>query len=167
MDQGNYLNDELKEYYNKSFAEVLDIQSRNASSKFKENWKIPKEIKEILIKINKNKNIATLFSQYPINNQNNSLLKICYRKEVELKLFRNVISKITQKMEIRDSFFYYIYHPGEIRDSIDEDKKNGLGCTDDMNYYNVKYIHLNFKTTYYDSEHNKFWKILEFELRKI
>lgn len=174
MDKEKYLNDELKEYYNNDFKKVLNIQSSDQNEEFKDGWEIDMLIRDQLININANNNIATLYSKFPNNNKEEGLLifdpesylRFCYKKEVELKLFRDVISGISQLLYNNESKFYYIHKKNKANVNVSSKSKRGIGCIDDSDYFDLNYIQLYFISDS-SQEHIKFWKFLEVELSKI
>lgn len=169
-----YLNDELKEYYDNDFKKVLDIQSSEQNKEFKNSWEVDHHIRQTLIKINSNKNVATLYSKYYVRKYNddgyliyssNSYLRFCYRENIELELFRGFISRLSQKYYTNKySKFSFEHHTDKI--NVNKGSKKGIGCIDNPEYFKVNCIQVDFDSSL-PEEHKEFWEFLGEELGNI
>lgn len=133
-----------------------------------EFWKLDEELKDALIHINSNGYIQTLYSKrHNLNNFNDeeSYLKICYFQEVELQLFRFVLSDLVLNFNQRpDTILYYDFSFPRENGNYSENSNNlGFGCTDNKDYFKINHISINLKSTDLDI-HNDFWIDLENKL---
>jgi hypothetical protein len=161
--QNIYLNKSKKKYYMDDFHVLLNCEL--------EFWKLDAGIKEILIQINSNENIQTLYSKkHGLNNfhDDDSYLRFCYKREIELQLFRFLLPDLILKFNCRpDTCIYYDFSfPKENINCNDDTHKLGLGCTDDKDYFQIN--HLSICLNSKDIEiHDEFWMDLKIKLSNL
>jgi len=152
-----YLEKALKSFYMQDFQKLL-LDERDF-------WKIDSQfVREALIKINESVNVQTLYSA---SNKRagsvleNNYLKFCYTKNVELKIFREIIPTLILRyndLENDSKCFYLFGEPKINLNSRAEDNENkfGLGCIDDPNYFKVNHIQI-FLECYHVNISKQFW----------
>ncbi|MEY3498420.1 MAG: hypothetical protein RL308_89 [Bacteroidota bacterium] len=147
---------ELKDYYMKDFTEnVLTYDS--------EFWELDEGLKEILIKINVNENVQTLYSKRYSSgkhmNEHESYLMFTYSSNVEQKLFKELIPEITTKYSCGIGYdnttcFYTFTYPE--KESNNNASNINLACIKDGNYFNVNHIKM-YLQSYSLEKHDEFW----------
>ncbi len=156
-----YLTEKRKKWYMKDFYSLLKVE--------RDFWKIDNSIlKEILIEINENPNIQTLYSKYSDKNNpddKSSYLTFAYTKKVELILFRNVIPHFIDFYNLKSSSNksicnYDFFAPKENLNFDINSPKFGIKCTDDKNYFRINHIRLNLES-YSSQTHKDFWDELK------
>jgi hypothetical protein len=125
------------------------------------SWKLDDGLAEILTEINKNEYIQTLYSKKPDICKpglvNESYLKICYDKKIELKLFREIIPDFKCSFNDPYSEFYYTFSLPKLNPNyIASEEPLGLDCTDDKYFFNINTIQLTIKSENLNI-HAKFW----------
>lgn len=136
-----------------------------------EFWQLDFGLQDILIQINANEYVQTLYSKkHGLNDlyDEDSYLKFCYYKEVELQLFRFILPDLILSYNCRpDTALYYDFSFPKVNDNcMDDANKLGLGCTDDKDYFSINHLAIYLKSP--DLEiHNKFWKDLEDKLSNL
>lgn len=151
-----YLSGMLKNKYMHDFTNnVLHLEKPEA-------WKLDKGLAEILISINKNPHVQTLYSRKDafarVDFIHESYLEICYSKLIELKLFRDIIPSFNYDF-IKDSrsvFYYQFYYPRINPNYSVISIPTGLGCIDDENYFMINTIRLTLESPI-KFIHEKFW----------
>jgi hypothetical protein len=140
-----YLTPQLKEYYQKDFTEnVLPCTDVN--------WKLHPKLIDLLVQINKNDNIQTIYSKKSEVKYEPSYLYVSANKVGEKQLFELGV-KLTE--QIKDTCFM-VMSPN--------DKKYGdseivMGCNTNDQYFNVKVFAFQIYTKKLKN-HKLFWKFL-------
>lgn len=156
-----YLTSELKSYYINDFNLVLSLST--------DFWGIDNGLKDILININKNSAVQTLYSKkhdfHKPSFEQQSYLKIAYTKEVELELFRFTIPEflILFNTDEYQKFSYFFEPP-----TLNANYRNGeinfnIGCIINEKYFFINTVKFELVSDQ-ESIHNKFWKHLETKL---
>lgn len=151
-----YLNAPLKQKYMDDFINhVLPFAGPEA-------WKLDNGLGEILLSINGNSNIQSIYSKKDSfvspGFLHESYLEFCYTSEVELKLFREVIPSFNYDFnkEFNSLFYYQFSYPRE-NPNMEEHGGLGLGCTDDRDYFKVNTVRLSLESPI-RLNHENFWK---------
>lgn len=136
-----------------------------------EFWMLDEKLKDVLVNINTNEYIQTLYSKrYNLNNfnGNESYLKFCYYKKLELQLFRFVLPDLVVSFNLKpDTILIYDFSfPNENLNYTENSDNLGLGCTDDKDYFNINHISIFLKSPDLDV-HNDFWKEIETKLTNL
>jgi hypothetical protein len=151
-----YLDDRLKKKY------MDDFISRVIPFDGSEAWKLDYGLADILLSVNKNSNIQSLYSKNDSFANpgflHESYLEFCYTPEVELKLFREVIPAFNYDFNKEfNSLFYYQFSYRRENPNLKEKGLSGLGCVDDENYFMVNTIRLSLESPI-KLNHENFWK---------
>jgi hypothetical protein len=155
-----YLTEQLKSYYMNDFNELSKLDA--------EFWSINNELKNILININHNESIQTLYSKIPDFSKpslcSESYLEIAYVKEIELQLFRTIIPQflILFNTDEYQKFSYSFFFPRSNANHTGNNRFN-IGCITNKNYFNINTIKFELVADE-NSIHNNFWKKLEMNL---
>lgn len=156
-----YLDSFLKEKYQLDFTNNV-VECDN------DFWKLDSDLGEILIKINQNNHVQTLYSK-KCNGRNSDLsyLQICYSKVIELHLLRSVIPRLTE-INLRDNaaFYYEFSFPTDNVNYRENSESINMGCICDKDYFKINHLRLYLKSKY-KSEHDSFWKELTDQLINI
>jgi len=142
-----YLNPELKKWYLEDFERLLNLDD--------DYWNIDSIfLQDILVKINENNNIQTLYSK--LDEQDESYLFFTYSSDVELKLFRFIIPQL---LSVNPGLSYEYLPP---RINLNTGLNNGveLACVTDINYFNVHQIRLGLVSKI-PIDHKKFWNLIK------
>ena len=157
-----YLTKQKKSYYSKDFESLLHCKDSE--------WGVDMQIKEILISINKNESIQTIYSKlnkFELNMIDNDLsyLEFCYSENIELELFRNTIPFFISKYNVDcEAQCYYLFNkPEKNINYIENAEKTGLGCLDDINYFNINNIGIYLRSKN-KKIHTHFWNDLKVKL---
>lgn len=148
-----YLTRNLKEYY------MVDFDS-NVLTSSDEFWALDNGLKDLLIQINKNIHVQTLYSKKRqfggMLDMLGSYIQIAYTGDVELKIFREIIPYFLVCYNTKDqSKFNYMFLPPVVS-SDDNLNELDLGCLTDINYFNINSIRFELESD--DKEiHDKFW----------
>ena len=162
-----YLTKVKKDWYMKDFRILLKSN--------KDFWKMDNEkLKAILIKINGNTNIQTLYSKHldtNLNSNNNSYLEFSYTLKVELELFRFVIPHFIDTYNLNSNYGesvcnYNFYFPKENPNFKDNSIKFGINCIDNKNYFKINHIRINLEN-YNPKMHIEFWNDLKLKLSEL
>jgi hypothetical protein len=151
-----YLSNNLKKKYMHDFLEnVLHYNKDNI-------WKLDAGLDEILISVNRNPNIQSLYSRKDSFSQadflHESYIELCYSRYLELLLFREVIPSFNYDF-IKDSqslFYYQFNYPRQNPNYSPGSETAGMGCIDDENYFQINTIRLILESPI-KSIHEKFW----------
>lgn len=155
-----YLTKNRKETYMKDFNNLILLK--------KDFWEIDNlELKQILIDINKNPEVQTLYSKYSNSSNPNdtlSYLTFTYSKKIELKIFRNLIPFFINYYNLSSSRLvstcdYDFYIPQNNKNFAPNSQKLGIKCTDDINYFKINHIKINLKSEN-TKNHINFWNDL-------
>lgn len=158
-----YLDKAKKKTYMESFHALLNCKL--------DFWQLDPGLQDIMIHINENEYVQTLYSKkHGLNdfNGHDSYLKFCYYKEIELHLFRIIIPDLILSYNCRpDTCLYYdFYIPETNGNTKDNDNKLGLACTDDKDYFYINHLAIFLQSP--DLEiHNDFWKDIEEKLSNL
>lgn len=151
-----YLDNRLKEKYMDDFINrVLPFNESEA-------WKLDEGVAEILISVNRNPNVQTLYSKKDSFASpgflHESYLEFCYTPEIELKLFREVIPAFNYDFnkEFNSLFYYQFSYPRE-NPNVQEHGRCGLACVDDKDYFRINTIRLSLESPI-KLNHENFWK---------
>ncbi|MBL7909644.1 MAG: hypothetical protein JNJ41_01150 [Bacteroidia bacterium] len=147
-----YLTTTLKDKYMKDFTEnVLHGQF----------WPLDEGLPEILTDINKNPKVQTLYSKkcQCVNwGDEDSYFEFCYSQDLELNIFQSIIPNLIYEFnaDTKSRLGYLFQHP-KLNPNFHADKpKKGIGCIDDVNYFNVNNIKIILHST--DKQtHDDFW----------
>ena len=159
--QSIYLSEELKEYYMKDFNEkVLTCDD--------DFWDLDEGLKELLININANPRVQTLYSKYLGNNfgSRKSYLEFAYSKEIEQKLLVN-LQELTNKYTSNEEDDNYAedetckYKLCSPKENANADGDNSmsvikLASAIDPNYFMVNHIEVTLNS-YSPKKHQQFW----------
>lgn len=158
-----YLTEEIKKIYQKEFYEKV----LTCTDDF---WRLDNELSDLLIEINKNSAIHSLYSK-KINEDNQltneSYLQFTYSKHVEDKLFKEKIPKILMLCSHFDSKFigdgaYCGYRFNQPKENVNFQKDKSsidLGCINNVDYFNINNIEL-FLISDKKQRHDYFWKVI-------
>lgn len=156
--RNQYLTKERKKWYLEDFKNLLKIDNPI--------WKIDSnELKEILIKINSNEYIQTLYSKEADSKKEigdiESYLEFAYNSNIELKLFREIISYFIGKYNSNDAQFEstcnFEFKPPQENPNLKLSQYQiGLKCTDDINYFKINRIRLTINS-YNPNICKEFW----------
>jgi len=159
--QNIYLTPSLKKYYTDDFNRLLTFKDKV--------WGLDRGLKEILLKINQNQNVQTLYSKFNQLNKteenNLSYIEFCYVSDVELDLFRNVIPFFISKYNnLTDVNCYYLFQQQTLNDNfIENAPKTGIACLDDNHYFFINTIGVYLKSDN-KKAHKVFWVDIENKL---
>ncbi len=153
-----YLSKETKEYYYNDFIENV-IPETNPS------WKLSEYLKPILYELNSCERIQPLYSQFPDarrpSSEQISYLRVAYFEELELPLFRDVLSFFT--ILYKDSYsskFYFTFHDSDVEEPFHAgDPKIKMGCFSNPDFFKINYIMFWFKSEEQE-KHREFWEKL-------
>ena len=141
-----YLTPELKAYYQKDFTEnVLPCTDKN--------WKLHKDLGDLLIQINKNDNIQTIYSKKSDRSAEASYLYFSANKVGEKQLIELAI-KLTN--QVKDSYFMIM--PPNNKGFGDE--RVVMGCNTNKDFFNVKVFAFQVDSKNL-KDHKQFWNILK------
>jgi hypothetical protein len=158
-----YLTSNLKTYYANDFTNNV----LTCSDSF---WKLSPDIVEILNAINQNENVQTLYShkkQFDKIDINDSSLTFTYTKEIELKIFREIVPYLLACFStVDDSKFSYLFYHPEIKDTSGAHNVCNLASVVDGNYFNVNRLWFNLSSDKKEI-HDKFWDDLKNKLGQI
>lgn len=161
-----YLTPKRKEYYLIDFEENVLKYTGNT-------WGIDNGIRNILIEINKNSNVQTLYSKkcqfIPTNLNFESYLMISYSKNIELNLFRDTIQSFDFYFgDNIDCKFTHLFLGPKTNSNclIDGHTILGLGCTDNKDYFDINTIRFKIDSMI-PNYHDDFWNKLCDKLSKI
>lgn len=157
MEDDFYLNQERKSYYMEDFKNLLSYNDSDF-------WAIDNDtLRNILININQNENLQTLYSKSLDSDANsylvscNSYLVVAYAKEVKEKLNKSLV-------EIQDFFggeaIVEVELPQKENPNTKGAKLFGIACIDDIGYFNIHCFKIELKSKNIAS-HKKFWQLLE------
>ena len=150
-----YLDAELKDYYMQDFQKLLLYEGNF--------WKLDKGTKDILIAINKQQWIQTLYSQKcNPNDPCKSYLVFAYTKNSE-PYIKSVLPKFIDKFNaLIPSFTYYFFPPQEnfnFKEDRTDDSKPA--CVRDKNYFKINHIQLTLDLIgSAENIHDDFWNDL-------
>jgi hypothetical protein len=160
-----YLTKKRKEYYLDDFNKLIKTDNPT--------WKIDsEELKEILININSNEFIQTLYSKQLGSKEeiddDESYLEFTFAKKIELKIFRKVISYFIEfynqdSTNFQSISFYDYSLPKDNPNYFKDSNKIGLKCTDDNNYFKINHLRITLKSSY-PKIHKDFWSDLNNKL---
>lgn len=162
-----YLTEYKKKIYMEDFKNLLLTD--------REFWKIDNdELKKILIHINTNPNIQTLYSKYTSSSkptETSSYLTFAYSKKVELKIFRELIPFFmnnynSNSTKYMSSCNYDFSLPKINLNFENKSEKFGIGCTDDINYFKINNIKINLESEF-SKVHNDFWNDLKIKFNEL
>jgi hypothetical protein len=163
MTNNIYLDKEKKVIFMNDFKKLLDFEMPF--------WKLDDGVKNILMNINANEYIYTLYSKRLNLNQPNedlSYIKFCYYQDIELHLFRTVVPDLILTYNIRpESMLYYDFLYPRANENCTIGSSNlGLMCTDDKDYFFINHLAIYLKSP--DLEiHDKFWNDIEDKLSNL
>jgi hypothetical protein len=160
-----YLNSDLKTKYMDDFEnKVLKVTL--------EFWRICDNIREHLIRINKNPKIQTLYSKYPAGkhemDHKESYLKFAYSQNIELVIFREFLPMLVGKYNQKNSsIFNYMFHEPYTNPNCDGEKSEiDIACINDKAYYMINHIRITLHSGN-KRVHDEFWEFIANELSEI
>jgi hypothetical protein len=143
-----YLTPELKAYYMQDFNEnVLNCQD--------DFWKLDDNLRDLFIKINKNKNVQTLYSRRmntTTDPNDVSMLYILYSAKTPLKRLKAFQKEIFKSVPS--------FRGGYRNVNADLDMNIKMGCMNDKDYFKNGALMLTMKSQDLN-EHKLFWDIIE------
>ncbi len=161
-----YLTDELKTKYQEDF--VFNVLENKI-----EFWRLDEGLGGILKEINKNKNIQTLYSKKwqpsSMSATHDSYLKVCFKEEIELKIFRKLIPFLLARHndKYNNSSFNYTYNlPSDNANHSEKPSRINLACIYDKDYFRINNIRFDFEGMT-EVGHEKFWDDIKTQLSKI
>ena len=135
-------------------------------------WKLDKGLESILIKINENDHIQSLYSKKDAFNKpeirHESYIEFCYSSDVELILFRDIIPKMIFDFnkDFESKLYYDFYWPRQNSNFSKDIEPLGLGCVDDETYFFINTIRITLESDH-KQIHQCFWKRIEETLSSI
>lgn len=153
-----FLTKALKKIYLEDYLKAIDLEN--------EFWRIEDFLIQKLNLINSNSQIQTLYSKYGGDEIlfNKSYLVFCYTKEVEEKIFKIVIPKITSKFsDLPKSICTYKFEYPRANENYKGDVISEISCTDNKEHFRINHIRLELKSRRKDI-HQKFWDFISQEL---
>lgn len=162
-----YLTKNKKNVYMDDFKNLLSLEI--------DFWKIDnQELKDILININKNQNIQTLYSKF-VDKSNafdcSSYLTFTYSKKVELNVFRFLVPFFVNEYNFNSNRIisrcnYDFYQPKINLNYEKKSKKFGAGCVDNIDYFKINHIKISLESSSLKI-HNEFWKDLKIKFNEL
>ncbi|MDP8218322.1 MAG: hypothetical protein P9M03_06325 [Candidatus Theseobacter exili] len=159
-----YLDRFNKEYYSTDFTQNVLTETDNF-------WKLDDSIREYIVELNNCKQIQPLYSKFPDfanpNSEKKSYLWFAYSKEIELTLFRNVLSNFICKYnQLTDSKCFYSFHEANTTRTFEEGGNPSIkmGCFNNPEYFKINYIILTFEC-WDKHKHLEFWNELRSQLK--
>lgn len=156
-----FLTKEKKEYYMRDFQKVLTYKGIDF-------WDLDEGISDILIKINNNPNLQTLYSKkFELNKGSTgfrkSYLQICYLCHLKDKLL-TALKEIQQLLQDEVK----IFDEPSCHENTNKTSEStlGLGCFDDKEYFNICSYKIILQS-YNINSHNTFWNLLELKLQNL
>lgn len=154
-----FLTEESKKEYMKDF-------NQNVLTCDDEFWDLDEGLKELLIEINKNPNIQTLYSKRYNRAKTTfdykSYIRFTYTEEVEEKLLKHIIPTWLMmysnfRSSSNDTCIYRFDEPHENTNARDgAPSKFNLACLNNNQYFNVNTIDIQMNS--YDFKcHDRFW----------
>ncbi|ARV15023.1 hypothetical protein [Polaribacter sp. SA4-12] len=163
--RNQYLTKKRKEWYLVDFNNLLNIENPT--------WKIDsEELKKILIKINSNEYIQTLYSKQKLSkselHDTTSYIEFTYNSRIELKLFREILCYFIEEYNYdRNGIQSICYFEFNLPKENPNYKKNspqiGLKCTDDNDYFKINHIKLHINSMF-QKVHIDFWNDLTLKI---
>lgn len=120
-------------------------------------------LKEILISINSNPNVQTLYSKYGIQgpDDSESYIEFAFSQNIEIKIFRSILPSLIEtygSIGMNLSNCYYRYSTPRVNANYRmRDDKTGMGCRDDEDYFKINTIKIHLET-YNITTRNEFWE---------
>ena len=134
-------------------------------------WALTADIKPILININHNNCIQTLYSHKENCTDflaKPSYLVIAFSKDVELIILRKIIPYFLARFntDTKSNFNYHYNYPKLTNDDKIKDGNSDLAARIDKEYFNINNIR--FELTSNQKEiHDKFWEEIETKLKEL
>lgn len=151
-----YLSKDMKKKYMEDFIKnVLHYDKDDI-------WKLDAGLEEILVSINKNPYIQSLYSRKDsfaqIDFLHESYIELCYSRYVELRLFREIIPSFNYDFnkDFQSVFYYQFNYPRPNPNYSQRSVPSGLGCLEDENYFRINTLRLTLESPI-KSIHEKFW----------
>ncbi|ESU26568.1 hypothetical protein FLJC2902T_25400 [Flavobacterium limnosediminis JC2902] len=151
MSSEKYLDENLKKYYINDFNNLLKLE--------KYFWEIDNQtLKNVLCSINMNNSIQTLYSKYSNSQKDKcSYITFCFTKNIELKLFREIIPYFIENYNFSDNSCFYEFNFPKLNPNYEDNSiKFGIMCTDDIDYFNINHITITLES-YNRKVHEDFW----------
>lgn len=139
-----FLTKALKEKYMEDF-------NTNVLTSTDDYWAIDNGIREILIEINKNAKVQTIYSKNNSNFDGVSYLMLSIDRSY-LNKIKKLEKKLTQKSK---NYKFAVNEPSQFENDVTEK----MGCNDDKDYFNVSVFSF-FCMSHDLNEHTYFWKFL-------
>ena len=150
-----YLNSEKRDYYSNAWELARNCEDESLR---------PDDVEEYIDRINLNGNVCTMLSKKGvIGSDNNSYLTICYTKDVESKINKEITPRL-EKVFMNTYLRTFRIH--KQRPQIVAEDKGAHPCLryiNDANYWNVHNIKFELNGGSL-SDHETFWTILSNEL---
>jgi hypothetical protein len=162
MEDDLYLDEDKKSYYMLDFKNLLAYNGSDF-------WDIDNDLSNLLININQNKNLQTLYSKrFEIKNDSfgvtrKSYLKVAYTKAIEEKLYNSLL-KIQETFG--DEAILEAQLPEKENSNTSGVKTFGIACIDDIEYFNIHVFKIELES-YEIASHEEFWKLLENKLSNL
>lgn len=150
-----YLTKRLKQRYMNDFINnVLQFE--------KPAWRLDQGLDEILISVNNNPLIQSVYSRKDsfteVEYLHESYVELCYSRIIELKIFREIIPSFNYDFikEPNSVFYYQFSYPRQNPNYKADSEPVGLGCIDDEDYFKINTIRLTLESPI-KTIHEKFW----------
>lgn len=151
----------------------MDDFQNNVLTNEQDFWKLDDKLNGILIEINRNNNIQSLYSKFYNGSFESipdiSYLTFCYTRKVELLIFRRLIPGLLVRQNRNGySALNYIFNEPRVNPEYDSQSTCmiNLGCLNNPNYYKINHICIQFfsgRLKY----HTEFWDDIKEELLKL
>ena len=149
-----FLTPERKSYYMNDFQNKVLVYHEDF-------WKLDDGLPDLLIRINANPKIQTLYSQKyssgKMTNTGTSYLQFTYTEEIEGKLFKEQLPQIMSSFNYDEDIQCYYSFEYPQKESDCDEVKIQLGCVKDPDYFDINVIDLHFRC-FDPNEHNRFWE---------
>lgn len=152
-----YLTDETKSKYMSDFQKLLNL----TNSEF---WDIDDELKEILIRINKNPNYQTLYSKKYKSNPDiwnlggESYLEITSKKASWSQL-SHTLNDFTSCSNLSKSLIELVECDPHENANFNSDSPIDIGCIKDPDYFKIKYFRISLESSD-NNFHEIFWECI-------
>jgi len=156
-----FLTPDLKKYYMNDF-------TKNVLTCEDEFWGISKGIRDILISVNENPKVQSMYSHKQTFNDwglKPSYIDFAFTQDIELTIFRDIIPYFQASYNTDDGnkFNYYYSYPKSDDDVKEKSGTNDLAACTDKDYWKINNIRFELKTKSKDID-NRFWLDIQAKL---
>jgi hypothetical protein len=153
-----FLSPDLKKYY-------MDDFTKNVLTCTDEFWGISNDIKDILIKVNENQKVQSIYSHKQTFNDwgmKPSYIDIAFTQDIELTIFRDIIPyfQACYNTDDHNKFNYYYSYPKSDEDVKEKNGTNDLASRTDKDYWKINNIRFELTTNSKDVD-DKFWQDIQ------